>query len=131
MSLETAGRVEAAASALVQMATNEKLLLLGRKHEELLYRAENSGGSSTVCQTNDTGGGMKTEETTPRSASLKSFSECNITQLFSLTGIGFLFLQEIFLIVRAPVMLFRCIRMLHGRAPGQRDSKQRWIARVR
>ncbi|KAK2530416.1 hypothetical protein Q9966_009174, partial [Columba livia] len=28
-------------------------------------------------------------------------------------------------------MLFRCIRMLHGRAPGQRDSKQRWIARVR
>lgn len=42
VSSETAIKIEAAASALVQMATNEKLLLPARqeKHENLLHRGK-------------------------------------------------------------------------------------------
>lgn len=58
---ETAIKIEATVSALVQVATNGIVLLPARleKHENLLPGAGNSGTSSTVLQTNDTRGGMQ------------------------------------------------------------------------
>lgn len=58
---ETAIKIEATVSALVQVATNGIVLLPARleKHENLLPRAGSSGTSSTVLQTNDTRGGMQ------------------------------------------------------------------------
>lgn len=91
VSSETAIKIEAAASALVQMATNEKLLLPARqeKHENLLHRAAESREFWQIlhCASDklhwrrdaDTVG---YEEITCQFVSPKSFSEQNVTQLF-------------------------------------------------
>lgn len=73
LSSETTIKIEAAASALVQMATNDKLLLPARqekKHTRIcctewggeraeLPRAGNSGRASAVLQADDTRGRMQ------------------------------------------------------------------------